>query len=116
MSTAKLTPAEVAASTLEILWQQDASAFVFSRSADGEVSASGLAVGKPAIADLAHVGEAVEARRVEVVELIRLAETRAPGLEPGGSAEAVFAVVELGRRSLAEGLVHPTLTYDGGDW
>jgi hypothetical protein len=118
MSTDQLTSvAQVAAaSTLEILWQQDASAYVLRRGTDGRLSASDLAVGKPAVADLALIGEGVEARQVEVVELIRLAETRPAGLEPGGSAESVFAVVELARRSLAEGLVHPTLTWDDGDW
>jgi SNF2-related domain/SNF2 Helicase protein/Helicase conserved C-terminal domain len=118
MSADQITPvAEIAAaSTLEILWQQDASAYVFRRSPGGELSAEALPLGKPAVADLALVGTGVEARRVEVVELIRLAETRPAGLEPGDSAAAVFAIVKLAQRSLAEGLVHPTLTYDDGEW
>ena len=78
---------------LELVWQQDATASLFTRDSDGSVSA---------------------ARSLDVRELIRLAET-APE-DAGGSAAAVFAVVELAHRSVSEGLVHPYLEHDGGSW
>jgi hypothetical protein len=118
MSADQIAPTtEVAApATLEILWQDDASAFVFRRLPEGELSAAGLPLGKPVQAGLALLGDGVAARRVEVVELIRLAEARPADLEPGPTAEAVFAIVALAQRSVDEGLVHPTLTYEDGDW
>ena len=78
---------------LELVWQQDATASLFTRDPDGAVSA---------------------ARSLGVRELIRLAETPPP--DAGGSAQAVFAVVELAHRSVTEGLVHPYLEHDGGSW
>ena len=78
---------------LELVWQQDATASLFTRDTDGTVSA---------------------ARTLDVRELIRLAGT-APA-DAGGSAAAVFAVVELAHRSVAEGLVHPYLEHDSGSW
>ena len=78
---------------LELVWQQDATASLFTRDSDGSVSA---------------------ARSLDVRELIRLAET-APD-DAGGSAAAVFAVVELAHRSVSEGLVHPYLEHDAGSW
>src|SRR5919198_550704 len=117
MSTDQIaSPTEIAApATLEILWQEDASAYVLCRGAEGELSALDIPFGRPARAELAFVATPVEARRVEVVELIRLAAARPAGLEPGPSAAAVFAIVELAQRSVDEGLVHPTLTCDDGD-
>jgi hypothetical protein len=102
--------------TLEVLWQQDASAYVFMRSSEGEASTSGLHVGRPAVAELALVGPDVAARRVEVAELIRLAAHPLTGVEPGDSARGAFAIVELAHRSLVEGLVHPTLVHEDGSW
>ena len=78
---------------LELVWQQDATASVFTRDPGGVVSA---------------------ARSLDVRELIRLAET-APA-DAGGSAAAIFAVVELAHRSVSEGLVHPYLEHAGGSW
>jgi len=78
---------------LELVWQQDATASLLTREPDGTVSA---------------------ARSLDVRELIRLAET--PPADAGGSAVAVFAVVELAHRSVTEGLVHPYLEHDGGSW
>ena len=78
---------------LELVWQQDATASLFTRDPGGTLTA---------------------ARRLEVEELLRLAET-APD-EAGGSATALFAVVELAHRSVTEGLVHPYLQHDGGTW
>ena len=102
--------------TLEIVWQQDATAILFVRSADGALSAGALELGKPAIAKLAQAGDGFPARRLDVQQLIRLAE--APPAEPavGGSALAIFALVELAQRSVAEGLVHPYLDHGGGWW
>ena len=78
---------------LELVWQQDATASLFTRDPEGTVSA---------------------ARNLTVLELIRLAET--PPADAGGSAAAVFTVVELAHRSVSEGLVHPYLEHDGGSW
>ncbi len=78
---------------LELVWQQDASASLFTRDSDGTVSA---------------------AQDLDVRGLIRLAETRPA--DAGGSALTAFAVVELAQRSVVEGLVHPYLEHAGGSW
>jgi hypothetical protein len=110
-------PAELPAlPTLEVIWQQDATAYVFTRSPDGTLSSGHLHVGMPSVVDLAHIGHGVSARRVSVPELVRLAEEQPAGLELGGSARATFAVVELAQRSLIEGLVHPQLDRGEGSW
>ena len=105
---------ETTTQTLELLWQEDASAFAVVR--DGDVlSADGLELGRPATADLGAAGSGIEARRVEVRELIRLVEER-PALALGGTAAALLAVIELARRSVAVGLVHPHLDHGEGWW
>ena len=81
--------------TLEILWQQDVSATVFTRAPDGSLSAGGLLVGIPAVSDLADLGQGATGRRVGLSELLALAADPPAGLEPGGSARATFAVLEL---------------------
>ena len=75
-----------------------------------------LTLGKPTVAKLALGGDSFPARRLDVPQLIRLAD--APPAEPvaGGSARAIFALVELAQRSVAEGLVHPYLDHGGGWW
>ena len=78
---------------LELVWQQDATASLFTRDSDGTVSA---------------------AQDLDVRELIRLAETRPA--DAGGSSLTAFAVVELAQRSVVEGLVHPYLEHAGGSW
>ena len=78
---------------LELVWQQDATASLFTRASDGTISA---------------------ARSLDVRGLLRLAET--PPADAGGSAAAAFAVVELAHRSVTEGLVHPYLEHDAGSW
>jgi hypothetical protein len=102
--------------TLELVWQQDASALVFARDEEGTLSAGELHLGMPAIAELAPVGHGFPARRLDPRELVALAAAPPAGLEPGGSAQALFAVVELAQRSVAEGLVHPSLDGGGGHW
>ena len=82
-------------SRLEILWQEDATAEVFTRGAEN-----------------ARSGE----RRVGAPELIRLAAEPPNGTETGGTARAIFAIVELAQRSVAEGLVHPYLDNGDGWW
>jgi hypothetical protein len=69
-----------------VIWQQDASAYVFTRSPDGELSAKDLHVGRPVVAEPALVGRNVAVRRVEVAELIRLAAAPSLGVELGDSA------------------------------
>ena len=102
--------------TFEILWQQDVSATVLARSPDGSLSADGLQIGIPAVSDLAELGHGTAARRVGLVELIRLATEPPPDLEPGGSARATFAILELAARSVTEGLLHPQLQHGGRRW
>jgi SNF2-related domain/SNF2 Helicase protein/Helicase conserved C-terminal domain len=102
--------------TLEILWQQDVSATVLARGPDSALSAGGLQVGIPAVSDLAELGHGATARRVGLAELIGLAAEPPPGLEPGGSARATFAVLALAARSVTEGLLHPQLQQGGRRW
>ncbi len=102
--------------TLEVVWQQDASACVLTRSAEGELSAGHLHVGMPSVADITGVGRGVSARRLSVGDLIRLAEAPPAGLELGGTARATFAVLELAQGAVTEGLVHPQLEYDARRW
>jgi hypothetical protein len=78
---------------LELVWQQDATASLFTRDSDGTLS---------------------PAQDLDVRALIRLAETRPA--DAGGSALTAFAVVELAQRSVVEGLVHPYLEHAGGSW
>ncbi len=102
--------------TLEILWQEDASAYVLVRAPDGGLSAGGLQVGMPAVADLVRAGHGTSARRVELDGLLALAAGPPAGLELGGTAQVVFAVLDVARRSVAAGLVHPHLEAADGRW
>ena len=102
--------------TLELLWQDDASAYAFVRMADGSLSAGGLHLGMPAVADVAHAGHGISARRLELDELLALEADPPPGLEQGGTARVAFAVLDVARRSVADGLVHPHLQAADGRW
>ena len=102
--------------TLEILWQQDVSATVLTRSAAGALSAGRLQIGIPAVADTAALGHGTTARRVPLAELIRLAAAPPPDLEPGDSARATFTILRLAARSVTEGLLHPQLQHGGRTW
>ncbi len=73
-------------------------------------------MGSPTIAKLALAGDDFAARRLDVQQLIRLADAPPDEPAPGGSARAIFALVELAQRSVAEGLVHPDLDHGGGWW
>ena len=101
---------------LEVLWQDDTSAFVLARSADGELSARGLDMGMPAVADIVHLGRGVAARRVELDELLELGDGAPDGFQTGGTARIVFAVLAAARRSVGAGLVHPHLQASDGRW
>ena len=107
---------QAASPTLEVVWQEDATALVFERAGDGTLSRGGLRIGLAAIADVALAGRGVSARRLEPAEVVALAEAPPDGLELGASARAVFAVVRLAQRSVSEGLVHPSLDHGGGWW
>src|SRR5438552_8868500 len=102
--------------TLELIWQEDASAYAFTRTPEGELSAANLSLGRPAVAEVALLGRELAVRRVEVAELIRLAAAPTTGFRLGESARAAFAIVELAHRSLGEGLVHPSLVHEDGSW
>jgi hypothetical protein len=97
--------------SLEVIWRT-AGAYAFAR--DGDAFADGgLAIGEPAtVVVLEHE---VPARLLTVPELIELADAP-PALEVGDSARVLFALVELARRSVAEGMVHPSLTRGGNAW
>ena len=118
MSVAQsIPPAEnPAPATLEIVWQQDASAYVFARSAAGDLTADGVRIGLPAAVALPFARGKVTVRRLDVRELVRLADAPPPLLELGDGVRAVFAVIELARRSVLEGLVHPHLDHGDGWW
>lgn len=105
-----------AAPTLEILWQEDATAFALVREPDDTLSARGLQIGAPTVADLARAGRPVDARRLELGDLLALAEDDTVAVDPGGTARIVFAVIDLARRSVADGLVHPHLEAANGRW
>ena len=107
---------QTASPTLEIVWQDDATAIVLARGADGSLSAGELRTGMSAIADLPLAGRGIAARRLDPAQLLALADAPPAGLELGASARAIFAVVELARRSVAEGLVHPHLDHGDGWW
>jgi hypothetical protein len=99
--------------TLELLWQQDPTAVAFVRTPDGGFDAPALHAGEPLRADLGFA-RGVPARRLEMPQLVDLLAS--PPLPLGGTAAGLAAVVELARRSLAEGLVHPYLEYGDGAW
>ncbi len=116
MSTAAEPIPVPRSATLELLWQEDASAFALVREPDGALSAGGLELGMPAVAEVGHAGHGVSARRVELDELIVLAADPPSDLETGGTARVVFAVLDVARRSVAAGLVHPHLEAADGRW
>ena len=105
--------------SLEVVWQQDPWAYVFLRDGEGGLGSDGLERGAAATADLS-LARGVPARRLTAGELVALASAPSRGVpagaEPGASARGVFAIVELARRSLAEGLVHPYLDFGDGVW
>ncbi len=102
--------------TLEVFWQDDATALVVVRDSAGGLSAGGLDVGIPAVADLGGAGRAVGARRVGLTELVDLHEQCPASLAPGGTAAVCFAVLDLARSAVAEGLVHPHLEQGDDAW
>ena len=106
----------IAESVLEILWQEDASAYALVREPDGTLSSGGLHEGMPAVADLASTGRGVSARRLELDELLELVDAPPHGLVLGGTARVVVAVLDAARRSVAAGLVHPHLQAADGRW
>ena len=109
------TPAQP---SLELLWQDDATAYAFIRSVDGTLSSGHLHIGMPAVADLTHLGHGTTARRVALRELIELSDEHGlpAGVELGGSTQATFPSIRVARASVAEGLVHPQLQHGGGAW
>jgi non-specific serine/threonine protein kinase len=99
--------------TLELLWQEDACAHALVREPDGTLSVDGLEVGLPTVADVRGAPGA-EVRRIELDELLAMREPAA--IELGGTARVVLAVLDLARRSVAAGLVHPHLEAADGKW
>ena len=102
--------------TLEILWQDDAGACLVVREPDGGLSAGALDAGLPAVVEIAHAGQTAAGRRIELDELLSLAAPADGGLDLGGTARTVLAVIGVARRSVAAGLVHPHLEAADGRW
>ena len=102
--------------TLEIVWQQDATAWVFARAGDGMLSAEGLHVGVFGSGELASAGR-IDVRRVPVRDIVVLAAD-----PPAGDRASVGARGRSSRSSssrtarVAEGLVHPYLDHGDGGW
>ena len=102
--------------TLEILWQDDAGACLLVREPDGALSAGALDVGLPAVVDVVHAGRTAPGRRIELDELLALADEADGALELGGTARAALAVLGVAQRSVSAGLVHPHLEAADGRW
>jgi superfamily II DNA or RNA helicase len=113
LSETVVHPEAPAAPTLELLWQEDATAFAVERDADGTLAPAPLEVGLPAVADVAHAAKASPGRRLSLSELLDLDTA---GVHLGGTAEVVLAILSRARRSVAEGLVHPHLEPSDGRW
>jgi hypothetical protein len=107
------TPDPAAAATLELLWQDDATAFAVLRSPSGELTPAPLDAGLSGVADVARAGHGVAGRRLSLADLLDLDPA---DLELGGTADTVLAVADRARRSVGEGLVHPHLEPSDGRW
>ena len=106
-------PDSLPASTLELLWQDDATAFAVLRDAGGELSSPPLETGIPSVADVARAGHGIAGRRLSLIDVLDLDTGE---LDLGDTARVVLAVVDRARRSVAEGLVHPHLEPSDGRW
>ena len=104
------------ASLLELLWQDDATAYALARHDDGELSADGLEIGSPVDADLSLAPGPVPARLLELNDLLVLGDEPPSDIQLGPTAATVLAVVAAARRSVAAGLVHPHLQAADGRW
>ena len=113
MSGTAHAPTTDPAPTLELLWQDDASALALARDAAGRLTADGLDIGTPAAADLSHLGSA---SRHAGSRWASCSRCEPDGRTLGGSALVTLAVLDRARRSLAEGLVHPHLQSGDGRW
>ena len=98
--------------TLELIWQQDATALALLRSGDGSLSAGDLRVGSPTEARL--LGRRVEARRVDHRELLRLAA--APESSPAARPASPSRSPTSRTARSPKGFVHPYLDEDDGTW
>jgi hypothetical protein len=96
-------------STLELIWQHG-TPYAIARAGDGVLTDDGLDVGSRT--EIHVAGSHAVARRLTVAELIALD----PDTTPGTTARAVFALRDLARRTVADGLVHPQLTKGGTSW
>jgi hypothetical protein len=98
--------------SLEVIWRS-AGAYAFAR--DGETfTDGGLLAGEPATVHV--LDHELAARRLDVSELIELADGPPGEFELGDSARVLFALVALAERSVSEGMVHPMLTGGNGRW
>jgi SNF2-related domain/SNF2 Helicase protein/Helicase conserved C-terminal domain len=101
------------AATLELLWQDDATAFALLREGAGALSSPPLESGIPSVAEVARAGHGIACRRLSLTDLLDL-DTKA--LDLGDTTRVVLAIVDRARRSVAEGLVHPHLEPSDGRW
>jgi superfamily II DNA or RNA helicase len=111
-----LEPEAPRASSLELVWQHDATAYAFVRALDGTCGPGGLQVGETAQLELEAAGAAFQGRRIGIRELIYLADAPPGDLALGDSARCAFALVTLARRTVSEGMVHPQLSRGGNSW
>jgi hypothetical protein len=95
--------------TLEIVWHPDGIAFAFLRRDDGTFSDE---AGLGAPSTLSVLDAEVPGRAVSAAELIHWE----PEGELGDSARGLFALRDLARRAVGEGLVYPQLSQSGGSW
>ena len=113
LSETTTIPETLPAAALELLWQDDATAFAVLRDAAGDLSSPPLETGIASVADIARAGHGVACRRLSLTEVLDLDTGE---LDLGDTTRAVLAVVDRARRSVAEGLVHPHLEPSDGRW
>ncbi|MFN0152935.1 MAG: DEAD/DEAH box helicase [Gaiella sp.] len=101
---------------LEVLWQEDTTALVFTRTPDGKIGPPPSSAGRPATLRLAADQPGVPVRRFEAHELLALADSPPLSLDVGGTAAVAFAVLDRARCAVDEGLVHPQLEPSSEGW
>ncbi len=94
---------------LEVLWQEDTTALVLKRLPDGTIEAPPISAGRTAVFRADAGDLSLPARRLEVHELLELAESPPLSLDLGGTAVITFAVLDRARCAVDEGMVHPQL-------
>ena len=97
-------------------WQDDASAYAFARMADGALSQAAFTSACPPWRTSPTQGTASARAGSSWTSCSRSRADPPPGVEQGGTARVAFAVLDVARRSVAAGLVHPHLQAADGRW